>query len=56
MSKEFVSIKQLLERVPTTRATVAEWCKSGKLPAVKLGNKWFIRADKLEEILSEGTK
>ncbi len=54
MAQEYVTIRQLVERVPLSRATIAEWCKRGKLPAVKLGKKWFIRADVLESFLGSG--
>ncbi|HEY5345889.1 MAG TPA: helix-turn-helix domain-containing protein [Verrucomicrobiae bacterium] len=36
---DFISKKQLLERLPVSRRTLFSWRKSGKIPSVRLGGR-----------------
>jgi len=36
-----------------TKQTAREWCKSGKLPAFKIGKEWKIRVTDLQKMLDQ---
>lgn len=54
--EDLLTVNQVLEELQhhITRATVAAWCRSGKLPARRAGQKWLIRRGDLEAFLSAG--
>ena len=50
-SEKTVTIKQGAERLNVCEATVRKLCKSGTLPAVRVGRKWVIPEAKFSEFL-----
>ncbi len=35
-----------------SRKTVWDWCKSGKLPAFKIGKEWKVRKEDLQKLIN----
>ncbi len=46
---QFVSSSEAAQLLGAAHVTVSQLCQSGRLPAVKIANRWLIRKDVLEE-------
>ena len=46
---QFVSSSEAAKLLGAAHITVSQLCQHGKLPAVKIANRWLIRKDVLEE-------
>ncbi len=46
---QFVSSSEAAKLLGAAHITVSQLCQSGRLPAVKIANRWLIRKDVLEE-------
>lgn len=51
IKEELFSTDEVAEMLKVHRVTVSRWCKSGKLPAVQVGQQWRIRASHLEAFM-----
>ncbi len=54
MSEEVLTVQEVAALLKTTPATVYAWCRSGKLPAFKIGQQWRIRGRALQEMMRRG--
>jgi len=46
---QFVSSSEAAKLLEAAHITVSQLCQHGRLPAVKIANRWLIRKDVLEE-------
>ncbi len=46
---QFVSSSEAAQLLGAAHVTVSQLCQSGRLPAVKIANRWLIRKDVLVE-------
>ena len=46
---QFATTSQAAKVLGAKHVTVSQLCQSGRLPAVKIANRWLIRKDVLEE-------
>ena len=53
MEDQFVSSSEAAKLLGAAHITVTQLCQQGKLPAIKVANRWLIRSDALDE-LQEG--
>lgn len=53
MREEVLTVQEVADLLKTTPATIYAWCRTGKLPAFKIGQQWRIRAGALYRIISE---
>ena len=44
-NKKFYGVKDIAEMLDLTTITVSRWCRSGFLPAVKIGQQWKISVE-----------
>lgn len=51
INEEVFSTDEVAEMLKVHRVTVWRWCKSGKLPAVQVGQQWRIRARDLQAFI-----
>lgn len=42
MADEFLTVQEAAVYLKTTPGTICKWCRSGVLPAIKLGKVWRI--------------
>jgi excisionase family DNA binding protein len=59
MAKETTGIydtKALARFFRVTEETICEWCKDGKLPAFKIGQRWRVRVADLQKIIDGKVK
>lgn len=52
MADEFLTVQEAAEYLKTTPSTICKWCRSGVLPAIKLGKVRRISRHELERRLS----
>ena len=48
---ELLGAEEVAELVGVKETTVYKWCKEGKLPCLKVGKRWRIRREALEDFL-----
>jgi excisionase family DNA binding protein len=53
---EYLTIAEVADRLKLSRRTIWRWCKSGRLPAVKVGHQWRITQHNLEEFIRRNGK
>jgi excisionase family DNA binding protein len=51
---EILTLQETAEFLQLSRATVYSYAQKGKLPGVKMGNKWRFSKKKLEDIIYTG--
>ena len=51
--KELLTVQDVASLLKTSRQQVRKMIQSGDLPAVKVGREWRIRADALDDFLTE---
>ena len=49
--RELLGAEEVAELVGVKETTVYKWCKEGKLPCLKIGKRWRIRREALEDFL-----
>ncbi|MCL4370664.1 MAG: helix-turn-helix domain-containing protein [Chloroflexi bacterium] len=49
-----LTIEEIASYLRVCRRTAWRWCKSGKLPAFKLGHEWRVSRQELERIVRPG--
>lgn len=54
--QKIISVKEVAGFLNITEATVYRLAKSGKLPAVRIGNQWRFDMDKIRELFEGGTQ
>lgn len=50
---KIMGVKQLVKFFGVSDQTIWRWCKSGKLPAFKIGSQWKIRQSDLNRIINQ---
>ena len=53
-SDELLTITEVAAYLKISRRTAWRWCKSGHLPAVKVGHQWRVSRSALEEFVHQG--
>ena len=48
---QLLTVDETADCLKISKATIWQWCRSGRLPAVKLGRQWRIRRRDLEAML-----
>jgi len=54
-AEELFTTDEVAEMLKVHRVTVWRWCKSGKLPAIQVGQQWRIRASDLQAFIEART-
>lgn len=49
---QLLTADETADYLKVSKATIWQWCRSGRLPAVKIGRQWRIRRKDLEEMLA----
>lgn len=52
---EILTIKEVSDYLKLSRTTVWRWCKTGKIPAFKVGRSWRVRKAEVEKFLEYST-
>jgi excisionase family DNA binding protein len=52
-NKEFFSVKDIASLLDLSPVTITRWCKSGFIPAIKVGQQWRISASEFEAWLKQ---
>lgn len=52
LEDEVLTVQEVADHLKVSQATVWRWCKSGKLPAFRVGQQWRIRAADLHTVVS----
>jgi len=52
-SDKIMNVEQLAKFFGVSNQTIWRWCKSGKLPAFKIGAQWKIRQSDINKIISQ---
>ena len=55
LQEEVFTTDEVAEMLKVHRVTVWRWCKSGKLPAIQVGQRWRIRASDLQAFIKART-
>ena len=50
---KIMNVEQLAKFFGVSNQTIWRWCKSGKLPAFKIGSQWKIRQSDINKIISQ---
>lgn len=51
-SDKLINVQELANFFGVSDQTIWRWCKSGKLPAFKIGSQWKIRQSDLNRIIN----
>lgn len=54
MDDQGLSLKEAARQLGVSDRAVYVWIRDGRLPAVKLGTRWIIRASVVDRLLREG--
>jgi len=54
--EEFIKVSEAAKRFSVAPFTIRKWARLGLIEAVKIGNRWLIKADTLEKKLNSNTK
>ena len=50
---KILNVEQLAKFFGVSDQTIWRWCKSGKIPAFKIGSQWKIRQSDLNKIINQ---
>jgi len=50
---KILNVEQIAKFFDVSDQTVWRWCKSGKLPAFKIGSQWKIRQSDINKIINQ---
>lgn len=53
---KILHVPQIARFFGVAEKTVWEWCKSGKLPAFKIGKEWRVRKSDLQKMINQKVK
>lgn len=56
MQEDILTAEEVARLLKTTPQTIWRWCKSGKLPAFKVGSGWRIRQSDLDKAMNKKIK
>jgi excisionase family DNA binding protein len=56
MLEQYVTPKEVSERLKVPQRTVLDWIYKGKLPAIKAGKKWRVKESDVLAFLEASTK
>lgn len=51
MQQEFLTVKEVANRLRVTTRSVTEWCMTGKVRATRVGRRWRIYAADFDQVL-----
>ena len=51
---QLLTVDETAAYLKISKGTVWTWCRTGQLPAIKVGRQWRIRREDLEEMLGPG--
>ena len=54
-NRDLLTVEETAAYLRVTKGTIWRWCRSGKLPATKIGHQWRIRRDELEDMIHPQT-
>jgi len=52
MKDQILTVPEIAKFFGVTKKTVYEWCKSGHLPAFKIGQEWMVRQSDLQKMIN----
>lgn len=52
-NSSLMTVDQVAEIFAVTPATIREWCKSGKLKAIKPGKSWLVHRDHVTDLVQK---
>lgn len=52
LDNEILTVQDVADHLKVSQATIWRWCKSGKLPAFRVGQQWRIRAVDLNTVVN----
>lgn len=52
-SEKILSVSEIGAFFGVAKKTVWEWCKSGKIPAFKIGKEWKVRQVDLQRLINQ---
>ncbi len=52
-ARELLTVAEVAKQSGLEAVTISRWCRSGRLPAIKLGKEWRIRRAALEAFLRQ---
>lgn len=55
-SRQIYDAQKLAKFFGVSRETVRDWCKTGKLPAFKIGKEWKVRVEDLQKLINQKVK
>ncbi len=50
---KILNVEELAQFFGVSNQTIWRWCKSGKLPAFKIGSQWKIRQSDINKIINQ---
>lgn len=53
LEEEVLTVQEVADHLKVSQATVWRWCKSGKVPAFRVGQQWRIRARDLQLLIED---
>lgn len=53
LEDEILSLKELAQFLKVSTITARRWCRSGKVPAIKIGNRYRIRKEDIYELFNK---
>lgn len=56
LDDQFLTVQEAAAYLKTTPTTISKWCRSGLLPAIKLGKVWRISRVELERRLASAAR
>jgi excisionase family DNA binding protein len=54
MNKEDLTSIEVADQLRVTQSAVTQWCREGKLPAYRAGNRWRVKPQDLAEFIRRG--
>ena len=52
MSDKILTVPDMAKFFGVSKKTIYEWCKTGSLPAFKIGQEWMVRQSDLQKMIS----
>jgi len=56
VGNQIYDAQKLAKFFGVSRKTARDWCKTGKLPAFKIGKEWKVRVEDLQRLINQKVK